>query len=221
LFLAEELTKADLQSVVDEQVQEVIKAQEQQSQIDANALSLCNLYLSTGDQAKVSIDELKQNVEKASPPIQVQVFYQARALRSKCWRDAEQKSKIDRAIPIFEALIAADKENKYQQNHAQLGYALKDKEIPGYARAEKELTTAIEIRGPVTESGYAIYEFNRAICRIKKDVDFISGKKSSPGVYKVILAGLKVAERYFSDLYAQQGIMDWIKINGIEDLRAA
>jgi hypothetical protein len=91
---------------------------------------------------------LDSAIASASQPVRVQIFNQAWQLRSENWRDDKTKPKVELTIPIFRALIHSDTQKEYHRNHAQLGYALKDKPRPDWAEAEKELTTAIEMRGP-------------------------------------------------------------------------
>lgn len=217
LFLGGELARADL-SAVTEQVREVVEAQEQQGQIDAKAIGLTYQYLSMSDPGKISIQALKQAIEYASPPVKVQIFYQAREARSRSWQHNEDKWILDRTIPIFEALIASDKENRFHKNHGQLGFALKDKRKPDYARAEVELGTAIENRGPVSEGGWELYEFNRAICRVKLDDDFAAERPSSPDVRAKILSDIKIATAAYPDLYGEPDLIKWLQINGIRDV---
>jgi hypothetical protein len=102
---------------------------------------------------------------------------------------------MERTIPVFRALIAADQERKFDRNHAQLGYALKDKEPPEWAEAERELSDAITIRGQTSIKGMYYYEFNRAFCRIMQDPDFRQGKKSNAESLNRILDDLRAVAR--------------------------
>jgi hypothetical protein len=216
LFLGGELARADLNAVT-EQVREIAVAQEEQPHLDAAALSLANQYLQAADIAKLSPEELKIAIQRASPPVKVQVFYQARELRSRSWQQNVDKPRIDRTIPVFEALIASDKDNLFHQNYGQLGFAFKDKRKPDFARAEKELTTAIDIRGPASEAGWEIYEINRAICRIRQDPHFVEGRPASPEFRNGILSDLKIAIKAFPDLFGEPEIVEWLKVNNITD----
>ena len=217
LFLGSELARADL-NAVSEQVREVVEAQEEQSQIDANAISLVNQYLTVEDATKISVDLLKSDVERASPPVKVLVYYQARELRSVSWQLPDDIWKVERTIPIFEALVASDKANRFHNNHGQLGFALIDQSKKNYARAETELTAAINIRGPASEGGWEIYEFNRAICRIKQNAEFEAGSPSPLKLRDEILSDLKVALTKFQDLFQNADIIKWLELNKIEDL---
>ena len=214
LFLGGELARADREAVSEEQVREIA---EEQAQVDANAISMVTRYLSEPS-TKISVDELKAAVEKASAPVKVQVFYKARETRSESWQKNEDKPRLERTIPVFEALAESDTERRFHQNHGQLGYALKDKRNPDYAKAETELTTAIEIRGPANKEGWEIYEFNRAICRIKQDVSFREGRQSSPETRDKILADLKIAIQAFPDLFGDSDIRDWLERNKVNDI---
>jgi hypothetical protein len=144
-----------------------------QSELDSAALNLAYRQLNPEPNLKaVSQEQLDDAIAAASTPVKVQVFYQAWQLRRDSWADPKTKPKVELTIPLFRALIRSDKENAFHRNHAQLGYALKDKPQPDWADAEKELTTAIEIRGSWQEHGWLFYELNRAQCRIMGDPAF-------------------------------------------------
>jgi hypothetical protein len=185
LFLGRLFVGADL-AALNETVQEIKKKQEEQSQIDAKALTLVNRYLTEDEQ--VDIDELKEAIQKASAPVKVQVFYQAREAR----KEARQKSIIERTIAIFETLATSDTGKTVHKNYGQWGYALIGSPNPDYEKAEKVFTAAIKIRG---ESGdrFRVYEFLRAISRIKQDRSYLEGKASSSEQQKLIRDDLKVA----------------------------
>ncbi len=119
-----------------------------QSQHDADALNLVYLQLNpSNDPPKVTQEELDTAVSKASKSIKIQIFNKAWEVRSTNWRDKKTKAIMELSIPVFKALISSDTENLYHANHAQLGYALKDKLNPDWVEAERELTRAIQIRG--------------------------------------------------------------------------
>lgn len=227
LFLAGELSKVErglaqaveqvsaAASALAEKVNVFEEARQQQAQIDANAISLATQYLNPQTEPlKVDVGALKDAVQGASAPVKVQIFYQARDLRSRSWRRASDKPLVERTIPIFEALIAADVEKRFHQNHAQLGYALKDRRNPDFAAAEARLTTAIEIRGPASENGWELYEFNRAVCRIKQDAGFRNGEASSTEAVKLIRDDLQVVARVLKDEIAgDPDIVRWLQLN--------
>jgi hypothetical protein len=167
-----------------------------QTERDAMALNLAYRQLNPApDLPQVTQEELDAAVAAASQPVRVQIFNQAWQVRGENWRDADKKPKMERTIPVFSALIRSDGENRYHMNHGQLGFALKDKPRPDWAEAEKELTAAIEIRGPWHEHGWLFYEFNRAVCRIMTDPAFVRGEPSSEARKAAILEDLRVAAR--------------------------
>lgn len=114
--------------------------------------------------------QLTEFLRGASQSILRQIFDQAWAARSENWR--QNKTKMARTIPIFQALIAVDKDRQYHRNHGELGFALKDKEPPDWAAAKIELDEAIRIRDRIGDSDepyYRLYEYNRAMCQIQLD----------------------------------------------------
>jgi hypothetical protein len=175
---------------------DVAKTVQEQALTDAQVLATVSSLLNpTPGSPSPSQKELNDAVTKASPAIRVQIFNQAQAQRMANWRDRENLPKMERTIPVFRALIAADQERKFDRNHAQLGYALKDKEPPEWAEAERELSDAITIRGQTSIKGMYYYEFNRAFCRIMQDPDFRQGKKSNAESLNRILDDLRAVAR--------------------------
>jgi hypothetical protein len=131
---------------------------------------------------------------------------------------------LELTIPVFKALIRSDTGNRYHRTHAQLGYALKDKLQPDWVEAEKELTTAIEIRGPWQEHGWLFYELNRAKCRIMLDPAFSQNLRSDRGKKSQILEDLRAAShsgQSIEIIRSDPEIKKWMDLNGLKDLRTA
>jgi hypothetical protein len=181
IFLGGELVKGETLALeaVAARVQTIEAQRDEQSQRDAKAISMTYQYLAGTNENKFSAGDLKAAIIKASAPIKVQLFYQAEALRARSWRRPEDKAALERTIPIFEALIASDIEGAFHANYGQLGFALKDKREPNYPGAVEALTKAIIIRGPAGENGWASYEFVRAVCRIKIEMQTIGNTPST------------------------------------------
>jgi tetratricopeptide (TPR) repeat protein len=127
---------------------------------DHQALLLTTRQLSPArGETEVAQDDLNEAVAQATKHTKVKIFYDAVTAR-------QDPERAQQAIPVFQALIKSDTADMYHQNHANLGYALKDKPKADYAAAEEALTKAIEIRDRLAEGGYGAYEFNRAVCRV-------------------------------------------------------
>ena len=159
LFLAGALRAAD-QVAIGALVEEVHKVTEKaeatdrrlaefQKQADQDAIAL-NLGMRqlnpSPDLPSITQEALNTAIAAASRPSKIQLFNQAWQVRSDNWR--QDKAKMESTIPVFKALISDDTENQYHMNHGQLGFALKDQRTPDWTEAEKELTKAIELRGP-------------------------------------------------------------------------
>ncbi len=183
LFLAGALRVADQAAIgtLTAEVQKVtvkaettkreVDALKKQSELDVAALNLAYRQLNPSpDLPKVTPEDLDSAIAAASRPVKEQIFNQAWQLRSDNWRDDINKPKMERTIPVFRALINNDPNNHLF--HGQLGFALKDKTEQEWKEAEKELSTAIELRGTWREEGWLFYEFNRALCRIQNDPAF-------------------------------------------------
>ena len=117
-----------------------------------------------------SEEDLKEAVRAAPASIKAVAFNLAHDFRNENY--VIHPERIERTIPIFEALIEEDVTHKHHRNHGELAYVFKDKLPPDWKRAEAELTKAIEIRTKRNESGFRLYEFNRAICRIHLQFPF-------------------------------------------------
>jgi hypothetical protein len=214
-------SRADLQAI-DEKVSEFYQAQAEQAETDAAAISLVTQYFSPREATKIDLKKLKTVVAHASAPIKAQLFHQARRLRLENRERTETKLFMERAIPVYEALIEGDKDRRSHENHGELGFALKDKLKPDYLNAEIAFTVAIEIRGNAGAAvGLEAYEYNRAICRIKKDQDFAVNRPSSDESRKNILADLQASIAGIPDLANDPDVISWLKINNIEDVRTA
>ena len=188
-------------------------------ELDAAALNLAYRQLNPSpDLPQVTQDEIYAAVAAASRPIKVQIFNQAWQVRSENWREVTKKPTMERTIPLFRALIQDDAENRYHMNHGQLGFALKDKTQPDWEAAERELTAAIEIRGPWNEHGWLLYEFVRALCTIQSDPAFAQDRPSDPDRKAQILEDLRAAvhadgiERI---LKSDPVIQKWMSMNKI------
>jgi hypothetical protein len=155
-------TEQSLATFVAEKVQETQQAQDEK---DVRALALVSRQLEPEpDAPPIAQDTLNDAVSAASAVVKTQIFERSRQQRRRAYAGDVQA--MERTIPVFLALIAADTADRFHRNHAQLAYALKDKQPPDYARSEEELTKAIEIRDRIGDRGFRIYEFNRAYCRI-------------------------------------------------------
>ena len=218
LHLGKALTD-DIEAIGDQltQVTSQIRSLEEQTEIDKKALSLVERLLNPISGTPIpSQDELNAAMKPASTPARSRIFYKAQKLREENWQG--DKVKMARTIPIFRALIAADAENVYPANHAELGFALKDQDDQHRREAEEELSKAIEIRNSLGKKGYLIYEFNRAFCRIYQDPGFKAGP-SDDKTKQAILADLKAAAQEPSVkalIEKEPAITTWLGNNSLD-----
>lgn len=220
LFLVGQLAAADLASVVRSVGRQVTSELERQSQRDARALSAVQQHLNPAAGSPLpSIEELKAAIRGASAAAKTTIFYNAWDVRSKNWRDPKDRPVMARTVPIFEALIDSDPDALYHKNHGQLGFALKDKPDPDYAGAHRSLSRAIAIRGDWRESGWIVYEWNRALCAIRLEAQERRGEASPPEVREAILDDLRVAS-HSDDLVRwtteEPAMMEWLRRNDLE-----
>lgn len=231
LFLAGALRMADQAAIgaLASEVQRVTERAEtterkidelkKQRELDAAALNLAyRQFNPSPEHPEVTQRALDEAVAAASDPVRVQIFNQAWQVRGDNWRDPATKPKMERAIPLFRALIRSDTEGRYHLNHGQLGFALKDKREPDWAEAEKELGRAIAMRGSWVDKGWLLYEFNRAVCRIRLDAGFAEGRPSDPEARGRILEDLRVAAHSdaIRPLFMEEpAVRRWLALNGI------
>jgi hypothetical protein len=225
--------RALIETVLQKQIQEIkdqIQDIQDQSSIDATALSLVDQQLDDDPNTVVDEDELRKTLLSSSSNVRVAAFSQAREFRQEALKE-QKLDAIKQVIPIFETLIEADKrdheQEKYHSNHGQLGYALKDMENPDNPRAIKELTKAIEVRNEGEDKNlYRMYEFNRAICNIrmkssfdviKADLDAAMGWTKSANCIQHP-DGKKAPElvAWLHDPENREKLGNWIAANNIE-----
>jgi len=186
-------TRARLISVlqsadVTDQIQDVLQDRDS---ANATAYSLVGRQLE--DQAPVSQDELNAAVAAASPEWRTLIFKRAEDQRSQSWQ--ADKPRMELTIPVFQALIAVDKEHAFFRHFGSYGYTLKDKVNPDYPGAVAALTEAIRIRGDAQTRGWPKYEWCRAVARIRSDSNFLQGNASPAAVQQAVHADLDVARR--------------------------
>ena len=159
-----------------------------QSQIDTVALALVNRFLSEVD-ARTTVDPMKLSkaVQRASELARHTIFLLAKQVRKNNW--ATDKSLMERAIPILEALTAVDQHKHYY--FGQLAFALKDRIKPDCRAAKAYLDRAMALLGDTREDAWPVYNLNRAICSIKLDANFIDGKPSDNVTRKAIVQDLR------------------------------
>jgi hypothetical protein len=191
-----------------------------QSQIDSIALTLVNRALSDIDAGTtVDADRLHTAIVRATDLARYTILILAQTVRNENW--ANNKSLMERTIPIFRALTEADPHNHFALG--QLGYALKDQVPPDWQAAKDALDRAIELRGP-GDVGWPFYEFNRAMCAIRLDPGFEQSRRATPARRKAIVEDLKTARRgldRFDELISQpqnRFITQWLQLNGVRSL---
>ena len=168
-----------IEKALDKQMAEMQKQFEDiqnQPSLDAKAMDAVEQQLDGDPDTDVSVEELKESICQASASVFVWAFDKARSFRRANYR-AENFKDIALVVPVFEALIAVDQsendQEKYHRNFGQLGYALKDQEPRENSRAIEVFDKAIEVRERGEDRGtYLLYEFNRAVCKIRENRNF-------------------------------------------------
>jgi hypothetical protein len=202
----------------DERAAEEITNATPQAKIGETALVLTHRQLFDDGGAQVDAARLKAAVMRASRQVRGAVFEMAVSVRRENW-DAD-KLRMERCIPVFEALIQGDP--KWHAPYGQLGYALKDKLPPEWERALELLTRAADLRGDRFSEGI-YYSWCRAECMIQLDPRFKNDRPADAATKSAIIEMLRQARREIESMYDWQATLDhpsgdavrsWLKING-------
>lgn len=168
------------------------EAVKQRADTETSAIALVHKQLDPVGDGGPPLGELIEALKGASQGVRSQAFYLAREQRRSNWREGDRQL-VALTIPVFEALIACDTENRFHRNHGELGYALKDQTRPDFRRAKENLEKAMTIRPPGQAKRFWPYEFNLAYCEIELDVlGFKSGRPSASELRKSITDHLRV-----------------------------
>jgi len=197
LYLQRELRRAD---------DDLLATIEQiKSQPDKDAAALTGVLRQLACSSDVDPPDqgtLMKAIRDASPVARVQIFEQARRTRKdgKC---------IERTIPVFQALIAADQAQQYHRTYGQLAYALREKKPPDLQGAIQNLTQAIKIRDENHVSGYALYELNRALSNMELDK-----QQPSDSLKMSIAADIRKVRAESQETFTQEpAFQSWIDAN--------
>lgn len=167
-------TAQDAQKIAEEQktgLHATVTEEELRQREELNATTLANIKEHLEPDNSVNpelVAKIRETLPKVSPTIRVEAFELARKYRHDYWNGTpEEKQLMERAIPIFEGLIAADTEGRFSRNYGQLAYITRDKIPPDYAKAIEYFDKAIEIRNNTNDSNqYPLYNIMRAISRV-------------------------------------------------------
>ncbi|MCA2711914.1 MAG: hypothetical protein IM473_20615 [Microcystis sp. M015S2] len=144
---------------------EIAESQAKELEEKTYIRNLVNQQIQEGlNQSELS--EMQEKLEAASDDVKERAFNLAHDARSLGRRTLTFKDRVNRTIPIFEALVASDNNNP--SYNAELGYAYISSQPPDLDKAISYLDRAIELRvpGSSTEGDSWKYEMNRAIARI-------------------------------------------------------
>ncbi len=213
LLLRRAFTVADLSAVVAVATSAASRQVQRQQQLDADAYSLVARTLQPpAGTSPPSQEELNQALQKASPVVRSQVFSLARNQRLADEKTTEGRRNLVRPALVFRALSAAEPD--LHRNHGQLAYALRFAIPPSPDEAEQELNRAIELRDPAGETGWLIYELNRAALRTEQDQR--STAPVPPERKASILADLRDAAKnpaLLAEIYKDDSIQTWLRAN--------
>ncbi len=192
-----------------------------QSKVGEIALVLSHRQLFGDAGAGVDPARLANSVRRASRQVRTAILNMAQELRRETW--FADKHRMERTIPVFEALVQADP--KWHVPYGNLGYALKDKYDPDYTRALDHLTRAVALRGDRYDEGQ-FYQYSRALCLINLDPKFAARQPAAAAVRAAVLEALRAARREMDADWEPAlenpdaaDIRTWLEVNGSPRLR--
>ena len=174
------------------------------------------LHPSDAGAAVPTSNELSAALADTTDLVRQQARDQAENQRRANWQS--DKTTMSYTIPVFQALIAVDTNHQDHRSHGSLGFAFKDLVSPDWQHAVQELSTAIEIRGvPASEKGWAVYEVNRALCRIHLDPAFNANPRTATSTADAaqIVADLAAAapDPFAGTLIGKPEVKQWLDAN--------
>lgn len=126
--------------------------------------------------------------------------------------------RIERTLPIFEALTESKYGQKRDRYFANLGYVLKDKKDPNWEEALKMFNKAIKL----SEKPQTHYYFNKAICLIEisnKEPESVNTREVQESLKKSLDEnnGFYKLKNSICDQYSLVGklVSDWCERNNI------
>ena len=155
-------------NVLEEDRQKYLKAAYQQKMEAVDGLKIIdqlNKHIQTG-LTNSELAELTAAIRQAAATVRKQVFDLAKDFRRTANLSDVTKPRIERTIPIFEALIDSEPDN--HQFYAEAAFAYKDSGSPDLFKAIQYLDKAIETRGDRHQADTWKYELSRAITRIQQ-----------------------------------------------------
>ncbi|WP_238366661.1 hypothetical protein [Mesobacterium pallidum] len=190
----------------------VAEERKREASADSDAIELVARYL----EPETNPDDpmfrgLKGKVQAASVLARSIIFDRARNVRRENWLKPERTALVDRTIPVFQGLIAADPDGSYR-NYGQLGYAMVKSSNPDWAEVQRMFETAIEKRPESSEFGAGAYEYNLALALVMQDPAFKAGTPSDAETRARIADLLDVGVEVLK-LEAEKPLEDWARLN--------
>lgn len=183
--------------------EKLAKEEREQGMRDTEALRLVTAVLSPEmpGTPTVSQAELDSAVARSSPKARIDIFTRALSTTQEHYESDQHRWRLGLAIMVYRALIAADPSE--HQNHAQLAFALANRQSPDFAEAEREYDLAIDMRNAQGLADYLIYELGRSVARMGRDLG--SHDERSPQDRKEqILGDLRMG------CQGNKGLKEWI-----------
>ena len=185
-------------NVLEEDRQKYLKAAYQQKMEAMDGLKIIdqlNKHIQTG-LTNSELAELTAAIRQAAATVRKQVFDLAKDFRRTANLSDVTKPRIERTIPIFEALIDSEPDN--HQFYAEAAFAYKDSGSPDLFKAIQYLDKAIETRGDRHQAETWKYELSRAITRIQQAYENIRNYNFEAQTNELIIADLLAVAKIYN-----------------------
>jgi GH24 family phage-related lysozyme (muramidase) len=149
-----------------------------------------------GGLPEAELIKLQQDIRAASSKIKQQVFSVAEDARSAGNFSDVTRPRIERTIPVFEALRDSDPKNP--EYYAQLAYSHKDSTSPDYLKSLEYISQAIKLRGDHVQGKTWRYELNRAILLIQREHERTNSFTLRDDDQEQVVQDLLSVTRYYS-----------------------
>lgn len=228
LKIGKDGVELSVEKVKKEIKEEVKKDIENKEKKDSEVLKTVDLLLSETTSLGVPLEELKEQIKKATPVIAEYIYYRAKEVRHAAWLDKQNGNQkrgfVERTILIFQALTESEYGNKRHRFYAQFGYALKDQDSPDWQKAKDSLDKAIkfwEEENPMA-SLPPTYCFNWMICVLELSK---LAKSNSNDLQQVHSNKKEICERIQATvrcpslregLEKRQDLQDWLRRERLE-----
>jgi hypothetical protein len=225
IFLPVVFAKADHGAALDAIEAEKIakRVVQETSGMNAHAIELVEYQLSEGN-STVTVDpiELNKAILNTTPNGRSTIFFKARRFRlEKEQLPAEQRQVLERALPVFNALVNEDEQSpepRFHTNYAQRAFIYLALPDPDYGNAKIDLDKAIRMRDKFNVPDHKHYELLRAMANLALAQEFgIRGVNTHTEIQRDLNAALAPNSGVIVRPEQREIIRNWLTQQQITD----